>query len=1082
MATTYKKLDLREQILLRPDTYIGAVVPEPMEMYTWDLISPKFTLQTVNFSRGLMRLFEEIYENAIDQAVRSDSTNRIDIMFNNGYISVKNNTGVENIPIQLNEYGTYIPQMIFCELLTSSNYDDDVKRQVAGRNGFGAKLANIFSKHFIIDIVTNGLYYHQECFDHMSDIRTPVIQNTREKNYTMITFLPDYEYFKINPNDMLPLFYKKCCDISAVLNSKNRRVTDSVTVTVNNTVVPVKKFEQYISFYTDETPVIHIDLNEKVCIAIAKNDDFLSIGFVNGVSCNSGAHVTTIVNSVTESVRKVKKYADIKPAIIKNCMAIFIVATVENPTFTTQTKEVLVTPRMRYTLPETFLKKVNNLIKVSISDQVEMEQRKVLKTINKNVKRSSKIYDIPKLMDAGKAGTSESHLCKLFICEGDSAAGLGRILLSQSFQYNGLFPIRGRLLNVRSASAKQIADNAEVQALMRILGLKIGERANRNNLRYGGLVCLVDSDVFGIGAIQSLIMNFIHCFWPELLQENFFYYFRTPIIKLTLSGNKVKYCYSLPEYTKFLESNPVIKNTKYIKGLGTIEKSLGQEMAKNIPSYLIPFQPIKEEDNESIDRTFNKNRADDRKTWINATKRIQYDAEEEQNLRLTHGLSITEYFNKDVAEFSRYNLEISIPSIMDGFKPSQRKIMYTAFKKNITNHEGIKVAQLGPMVAQMTAYKHGENNLMEAIVNLAQDFTGSNNINWLKPIGQFGSRYNNAAASPRYIYTSLNPITRYIFREEDDPILNYIFDEGEWIEPQFYLPIIPTILVNGAIGLGTGWSTKIPMWNVHDIIDYMKNVITNQPLNRIRYHYNGFTGEIIENEKGFITRGVYEIKSKTAAQTKILITEIPVDMSGEEYKTFLHDLVMKGQLMDVTETDTEKISFIITMMNSSPILNDIVKNLKLEKSFLISNMHLFDYNGLIKKYNNVYEIINEWMTYRFPWYQVRKNNMIDDLSDELAILTNKYRFLKMIMDDELIVYRVPKKQVEQNLIELEFDMVDDSFNYLLNLPITSFTADMLDKLQNNINDLSNKLEIIQNTSEQQMWLNDLNDLENIIKH
>ena len=170
------------------------------------------------------------------------------------------------------------------------------------------------------------------------------------------------------------------------------------------------------------------------------------------------------------------------------------------------------------------------------------------------------------------------------------------------------------------------------------------------------------------------------------------------------------------------------------------------------------------------------------------------------------------------------------------------------------------------------------------------------------------------------------------------------------------------------------------------------------------------------------------------------------------------------------------------MMNSSPILNDIVKNLKLEKSFLISNMHLFDYNGLIKKYNNVYEIINEWITYRFPWYKVRKENMIGELSDELAILTNKRRFLKMIMDDDLIVYRVPKKQVEQNLIELDFDMVDDSFNYLLNLPVTSFTAEMLNKLQNNIDDLSNKLDIIQNTSEQQMWLNDLNDLENMIDY
>ena len=1077
---TYTKLTLREQIYLRPDTYIGAITPEEIDMYTWDLVSPKFTLESVNFSRGLMRLFEEIYENAMDQAVRSNMTDKIDIVFKDGYISVKNNTGVDNIPIQLNNENVYIPQMIFCELLTSSNYDDSVKRLTAGRNGYGAKLTNIFSKHFIIDVVTNGQHYHQECFNNMSVVNKPEIKRTREKNYTQITFLPDYEYFKIGPNDMIKVFYKKCCDISAVLNSKNKRVSDSITVTVNGTVIPVKKFEQYVSFYTDETPAIYIDNDANVSVAIAKSDDFKSIGFVNGVSCNSGAHINSIVNSITESVRKTKKYADIKPAIIKNCISVFIVATVENPTFTTQTKEVLVTPRMKYDLPEQFLKKINNLIKVSINEQVEMEERKKLKTVNKNVKRSTKIYDIPKLMDAEKAGTQESNQCKLFICEGDSAAGLGRILLSQSFKYNGLFPIRGRLLNVRSASAKQIAENEEIQHLVRILGLKIGERADKRNLRYGGLVCLVDSDVFGIGAIQSLIMNFIHCFWPELLKQNFFYYFRTPIIKLTLGGNKVKYCYSLPEYTKFLESNPVIKNTKYIKGLGTIEKSLGQEMAKDIPSYLIPFQPIQEEDNETIDRTFNKNRADDRKEWINATKGIEYDAEEEQTLRLKRGLNITDYFNKDVAEFSRYNLEISIPSIMDGFKPSQRKIMYTVFKKNITSNEGIKVAQLGPMVAQLTAYKHGENNLMDAIVNLAQDFTGSNNINWLRPIGQFGSRYNNAAASPRYIYTSLNPITRKIFREEDDPILNYIFDEGEWIEPEFYIPIIPTILVNGALGLGTGWSTKIPMWDVKDIIKYMKNVLTRQPVNKIKYHYNGFNGELIETDKGFVSRGVYNVISKNTAQTKIAITEIPLDTSGEDYKSFLHGLVMKGELTDVVETDTEKISFIVTMYNTSPILKDIVKNLKLEKPFLISNMHLFNNQGLIKKYKSVYEIINEWMMNRYPWYKVRKDNMIAEISDELSILTNKYRFLKLIMDDELVVYRVPKKDVEKKLEELDFDMVDESYNYLLNLPVTSFTAEMLEKLQNNINDLSNKLDIIKKTTETQMWLNDLDELEKML--
>lgn len=1085
MSERYKKLSLREQILLRPDTYIGAVTPEEIETFTWDSIDSVFKQETVQYSRGLMRLFEEIYENAMDQVVRSTDltssqisrkggTTRIDISFADGMISVKNNTGVENIPIQLNKEGVYYPQMIFCELLTSSNYNDNEKRLTAGRNGYGAKLTNIFSKKFIIDVVTNGKHYHQECRDHMSVISAPIVKTTKERNYTQITFLPDYEYFKIDPSAMLGVFYKKCCDISVCLNSLNTRVKDAVSVYLNDVLIPVKKFEQYIGFYTCQTtekPLLFIDPEQRISIGVVMSDSFMSIGFVNGVSCNSGSHVNSVVNSIVNSIRSIKKYSNVKPAAIKSCLNIFMVATLENPTFTTQTKEVLVTPKPSYKLPDQFLNKIVKLIKLSVTEQASEQDTKTLKSMNKNVKRSAKIYDIPKLMDAEKAGSAESSKCKLFICEGDSAAGLGRILLSQTFKYNGLFPIRGRLLNVRNASAKQIAGNAEIQSLLRILGLKIGEKAT--NLRYGGLVCLVDSDVFGIGAIQSLIMNFIHYWWPELLQKKFFYYFRTPIIKLTLK-NGVKYCYSLPEYSKFLATNPSVKNTKYIKGLGTIEKSLGQEMAKNIPDYLIPFQPLQESENDLIDQTFNKDRSDDRKEWINATKTLEYDAEIEQSNRLANGLNITEYINKDVAEFSRYNLEISIPSIMDGFKPSQRKILFTAFKKNVTNPEGIKVAQLGPMVAQLTAYKHGENNLMDTIINLAQDFTGSNNINFLKPIGQFGSRYNNAAASPRYIYTALNEVTRKIFRPEDDAILKYIEDEGMSIEPEYYIPVIPTILVNGALGLGTGWSTKIPMWNVHDIIQYMKNVILHKPLNKINYYYRDFKGEIIPIKNGFISQGVYSVSGN-----KIEITEIPLETSGESYKEFLHSLVLSGRLQDVVEKNTEVISFVITVLDNK-ILEDPVKELKLQKTILTSNMHLFDKNGLIKKYNNVYEIINEWMTSRFPWYAIRKRHLISELSGQLDVVSSKYRFLQMIMKDELVVYRRKRDDVIADLQKDGFKMVSDSYDYLLKMPVTSFTEEMLEKLQKEIDDVSGRLEDVKKTSVEQMWLNDLDDVERVL--
>ena len=193
----------------------------------------------------------------------------------------------------------------------------------------------------------------------------------------------------------------------------------------------------------------------------------------------------------------------------------------------------------------------------------------------------------------------------------------------------------------------------------------------------------------------------------------------------------------------------------------------------------------------------------------------------------------------------------SIPSVMDGFKPGQRKVIFCCFKRNL--RQELKVVQLGGYVAEHSAYHHGEQSLAETIIGMAQNFPGSNNINLLMPKGQFGSRLAGGKdhASARYIFTHLNKVTRYLFPEQDDHSLLYKEDDGHIVEPEHYVPIIPMSLVNGAEGIGTGWSTNVPNYNPRDLIHQMRRRIGGQEFQMIHPWYKGWYGEIVEKYKNY---------------------------------------------------------------------------------------------------------------------------------------------------------------------------------------------------------------------------------------
>ena len=743
----------------------------------------------------------------------------------NNSISVKN--GGKGIPIEIHkEYNIYVPQLIFGNLLTSSNYNDDIKKTTGGRNGYGAKLTNIFSKKFIVETADkkNGKIYKQIFSNNMLKVTEPEIKKYNKEDFTCITFQPDLQKFKMDKldNDIISLFIKRVYDMSGV-------TPKSVNVYYNEEKINIRNFQDYISMYTnaikdedEEDAIIYYEQpNERWEIGMSLSESqFQQVSFVNSISTSKGGtHVNyvtdKIVQKILEVIQKKNKTLNIKPQHVKQHIWIFVNCLIENPAFDSQTKETLTTKKdefgSSFDLSDKYVKQILNsgIIERCLRYAKTREEERCLKKLNGKNKKSVRLLGIEKLDDANLAGTRNSDKCTLILTEGDSAKSLAmagiEVVGRDTF---GCFPLRGKMLNVREAPPNKIAKNQEVQYLMKILGIRIGENyTDVKNLRYGSIMIMTDQDVDG-SHIKGLIINFIHTFWPSLIKINgFLKQFITPIIKAS-KGNEIYSFYTLPEYKQWVEKrNKNIKGfkIKYYKGLGTSTSKEAQEYFSNIDKHRIYFDYTNDIDDESIDMAFNKKKTEERKNWL-----MKFDPNSPPLDLDIDKISYQEFINRELVLFSLYDNQRSIPSLCDGLKPSERKILYGCFKRNLKDE--VKVAQLIGYISEHSAYHHGEQSLASTIVGMSQNYVGTNNINLLMPIGQFGTRNlgGKDCASARYIYTSLNKVTRHIFNSNDFPLMNYIVEEGQKIEPNYYLPIIPMILVNGTEGIGTGWSTNVP--------------------------------------------------------------------------------------------------------------------------------------------------------------------------------------------------------------------------------------------------------------------------------
>ena len=609
--------------------------------------------------------------------------------------------------------------------------------------------------------------------------------------------------------------------------------------------------------------------------------------------------------------------------------------------------------------------------------------------------------------------------------------------------------------------------------------------------------------------IKGLLLNMFHCMWPSLLDKDFISYMNTPIVKVTLKKD-IKSFYTLTDYNHWKAKTKNYKkyNIKYYKGLGTSTAKESKEYFKELKlnTYV---SPVKELTDKSINLAFNKKQADDRKDWLK-----KYDENEILDYKIPE-TKIEDFINKELIHFSNADTCRSIGSCMDGLKTSQRKILYSCFKRKL--YSEIRVAQLAGYVSEHAAYHHGEASLQGAIINMAQTFVGSNNINVLMPNGQFGTRImgGSDSASPRYIHTELNPIVDTIYPKDDMPLLTYTDDDGLLVEPEYYVPIIPMVLVNGMVGIGTGFSTNIPLFNPAKIINNIKRKLNGDKYYVIHPYYNNFKGkiELKTGEKNvYITRGVYKVYSN---DNKIVITELPIGKWTDDYIKFIQDNINltkehKNNFISDYEnhsTDTEikiilKVTdeFIFDSEHSKPKadgLTHVERMLKLTSNRSLTNIHLYNSKNQIQKYDTIYKIMDEHYAKRYFLYQQRKEYMLDILKNKIIVLESKIKFINEIIDETFIINKKTRKEIIDQLYEKEYILLDDNtirlttdvkinkigteYDYLIKMPLYSLSQDKIDELQKELEKNNNEYNILENKSVKDMWIAELDTLTEQLK-
>uniref|UniRef100_A0A6C0EZ51 DNA topoisomerase (ATP-hydrolyzing) n=1 Tax=viral metagenome TaxID=1070528 RepID=A0A6C0EZ51_9ZZZZ len=1203
LAEKYKKKSQLEHIKDLPDTYIGSIIKETAQVWTIknttidtadttttdspleDNVKSDFRIinKEIEYVPGLRSIIEEILINGFDNMNRVNQKNAINLasgdktqkkMKKVSYIKVwtdreKGQITIENdgegIDVALHPVEkVYVPQMIFGELLTSGNYNKEEEKITGGKNGYGAKLTNIFSTYFKIETVDRHrkLKYSQEYRDNMSIKGEPIVESFKGEPYTRITFIPDYAKFKLKGMsvELENVIKKRTIDMYACSRGQ-------LDIFYNDAQIALTSFTDYMKLYLEPDHLtVSCKPNDRweIGACMSPNFTFQHVSFVNGINTHQGGkHVEYIVKQITSKMVAFilkKKKTEVKESFIKDNLMVFVNCTIVNPTFGSQTKETLSTLPKNFgsecIVPDAFIDK---LAESGIMDRAvalsEFRDSQVLKKTDG--KKKQRILDVPKLIDANFAGTKKGDQCTLILTEGDSAKAMavaGISVIPNGHDLYGVYPLKGKPMNVRDKEDVSLANNKEICDIKKILALQEDvEYKDVTSLRYGRIMLMTDSDVDG-SHIKGLIINFLSK-WPSLMGlTGFVTSLLTPIVKVWKKGAKNGKLtgtsfYTLSAYNEWSDSHNGGKGyeVKYYKGLGSSTPQEGKEYFKNFK--IVTYHWDKSAD-ESVDMAFSKDRADDRKAWLS-----DYNSDCILDINQT-AVTITDFINKDLIHFSNYDNHRSIPSVFDGFKPSLRKVLYCSFKRNLRSE--IKVAQLAGYVSEHGAYHHGEASLIGTIINMAQNYVGTNNINLLMPEGQFGSRLEGGkdSAAARYIFTYLSKITSVIFNKDDMPLLKLNIDDGEAVEPVAYMPIVPIVLINGAMGIGTGWSTNVPQFNPADIVANIRRLMVDLSIEPMNPWYRGFNGsmrKVAPNK--WLSKGRYKVLDNTTIE----ITELPIGFWTSDFKELL-DIYEKGYKADMPsggaassssdkkkkagskaikaapkkaasaaaskkqpkwvdyadedgkliksfKNESSEAAIKFTIKFDPTILSNLLSEMdkaginELEKLFQLTssiscanNMNLYDETGKLKNFKSPEEILQHYYDQRIIYYELRRQNLIKILEQDLFLLSTRARFIMDVINDTVKIRNVAKADVIKQLVAFKYPKmcstpkgnkligIDDmtaaqntegSYDFLISMPIYNLTKEKVEDLLKEKEEQEGRLATLKGKTDKDLWEEDL---------
>ena len=1093
-AKAFQWLSPQEAVLQRPDMFVGGLDPLTVEGSLLDKDMKRRKLEWT-LSPIFLKIFDEALVNALDASGRDPELRKISVTFSpeEGVVEITNDG--RGIPIELFvkdgvQTDRYIPEVVFTELSAGSNFDDTQTRLLGGRNGVGVSCTNIWSTHFEVEVHDRRKSFHQVFRKNLTERGEQTVKPFPCKTgLVRVRFTPDYERLGIDPKACAPLLEDLMRTRSAEVAVCARL---GVTLTFNDARLACKSTAFASELFGSEEGLLTETFGRsegagcEVILGPRKDCESFTC-FVNGIRCDGGSLASHLFEKLHKAVcavaTKQKTGAHIRLQSLKDFLAMCCVARIDKPRFTNQSKENLSTQvkdfGFKVEWSERFVSKLAKLpaVEALIQHEVQHELAKDLKKVAPSKKSADVNIDkYDPALDCRKTPA----LCTLILTEGDSAKALAVAGLSVVGRDKyGVYPLRGKVLNVRNKPVKVSIGNKEIAALLKILNVSPG--GGPDHLRYGRVAIFTDQDSDG-AHIAGLLLNALHYFFPEILRArpDFVCRIVTPLIKATPKRGQgdVKEFFSVQGFNSWaaLEDSGQY-HVKYYKGLGTSTVKDAKDIFRQLQRHTLGFcwDPAAE---ARMIAFFDDKQADERKRILTE----DYSTE----LTIDYGepsLTVTDFLQKDLIHYSMYSNFRGIASAIDGLTPSRRKAIYY-FLSNKSNPE-IKVAQAAAGTAMKTMYLHGENSLVESIVGLAQEHVGTNNVALLMPLGQFGSRLDppGTHAAARYIFSKISNITRAIFPKADDDVLEYRTEEGQSVEPTHYCGVVPLILINGASGIGTGFSSCVPCHSLPSVVAACRAIVAGSPPPEIVPHYEDFTGPVEATHKGVETRGIF----RRTGPSSIEISELPV---GRWTDVFLTDLKEAGEkakfpVSSIVNRSTEA-SVCIELHFASPIADvddaALQKALKLTESVPNTFMWLHDAEYKLRLFPKYEDILREHAKERLRLYAVRKAFTLNRLRRDLELAEGRARFVELVVCGEIKLQGKKRVALEEDLASHALPPLKTGsgetpgYDYALGMSFSSCTEEAIVKLRETSATLRKEMSELEGMTEARMWVAELDAL------